>query len=151
MKAKRLKIGLLTIALTAVPFYSCLIFNSTRASAGDVQENAPQTVDKTFIKDGDEILSPSQWIDKSLREISEIKPSMRRVDLKESFSQDGGLSHPERSRYVYRRCAIKIEVEFKRAAGKEVRDKDGRLLGGEYDDDVITKVSKPYLELPFND
>ena len=151
MKARKITIGLLTIALTAVSFYSGLLFTGTRVDAVSAKKNTIGAVDKTFIKDGDEILSPSEWIDKSLREISEIKPGMTRADLKKSFSQDGGLSNIRESRYLYRRCPIKIDVEFKRAEGKEQRDKEGRLLGDEDDDDVITKVSKPYLQLPFND
>lgn len=142
-KRKIIAIGLFAAALLGIFLYSGLSFS--RAA-----EKAKREASDTFIKDGNEILTPSQWVDRSLREIIEIKPGMKRADLKKLFAPDGGISSRIHGRYLYRSASIKIDVEFE-PAGKVERDAQGRILVDESDDDVIKTVSKPYLEYGFTD
>ena len=142
-KRKGLIISLLSGALLAVSLSSGLSLNNA-------QEKANSEEGTVLVKDSNNILTVSQWLDKSLREIGEIKPGMKRSDLRMLFSPDGGISSRTHNRYVFRKYAIKIDVEFE-VAGNAERDAQGRLLGEESDDDVIKKISKPYLEYPAQD
>ena len=67
-----------------------------------------------------------------------IKPGMTRRQVEAQFYLDGGAMTPAESRYIYRGCEfIRVNVSFK------VKD-ESRLS----DDDIVTRASKPYLDLP---
>ncbi|MCX6900558.1 MAG: hypothetical protein NT105_17905 [Verrucomicrobia bacterium] len=85
----------------------------------------------------------SKQIDVILRECRTIKPGMTRADLLKVFTTEGGLSSPEARTYVNRRCYfIKVDVEFSLTDPNQRTD----MLDHERPTDVITKISKPYLE-----
>ena len=75
-----------------------------------------------------------------LRECETIKPGMTRADLAKVFTTEGGLSTATWNHYVHRRCPyIKVDVEFTLS--------DPKQQGwAERPTDIISKISKPYLE-----
>ncbi len=80
-----------------------------------------------------------------LKEIQTIKVGMTRKQLLEAFTTEGGLSSRTWRTYVYRRCPyIKLDVEF-----KPVSNESDQL--GQRPEDVITKISRPYLQWPIMD
>ncbi len=88
----------------------------------------------------------TEWIASRLKEMQQIKVGMTRADLLKVFTTEGGLSTGLNRTYVYRECPyIKVDVEFE-AVGRPARDADGRVTLVEANEDVITKISKPYLE-----
>ena len=79
----------------------------------------------------------------TLKEIRKIKIGMTRADLLKIFTTEGGLSTPFNRTYVYRECPyIKVDVEFE-PVGR--RNAEGRVTQ-EAKEDVIKKISRPYLE-----
>jgi len=85
----------------------------------------------------------SMEIDKVLRECLKIRPGMTRADLLKVFKGEGGLCGPEARTYVNRRCSfIKIDVTFSLTDPNQRTD----FLDQERPTDVITSISKPYLE-----
>ena len=85
----------------------------------------------------------TEWIADTLKEIQKIKIGMTRADLLKVFTTEGGLSSPFSRTYVYRECPyIKVDVEFE-PVGR--RDAEGRVTH-ETNEDVIKKISRPYLE-----
>ena len=71
-----------------------------------------------------------------LTECQKIKTGMTRADLLKVFTTEGGFSTQGWRTYVHSRCPyIKVDVEF--APTKS---------GQEQPTDIITKISKPYLE-----
>ncbi len=85
----------------------------------------------------------TEWIADTLKEIQKIKIGMTRADLLKMFTTEGGLSTPFDRTYVYRDCTyIKVDIEFE-PVGK--RDAQGRVTE-ESNEDVIKKISRPYLE-----
>src|SRR5882672_4082727 len=88
----------------------------------------------------------TEWIANSLKEMQKIKVGMTRADLLKVFTTEGGLSTGLNRTYVYRECPyIKVDVEFE-PVGRPARDTDGRVTLVEANEDVIKKISKPYLE-----
>jgi len=84
----------------------------------------------------------TQWIQRVLRTISNIKPGMTRQSLSRSFEGDGGMQFRSNGRYAYKHCHyIKIDIEFSNVD-------DGPDFSP---DDKIVKVSRPYLEYPISD
>ena len=87
-----------------------------------------------------------EWIANSLKEIQKIKAGMTRADLLKVFTTEGGISTGLNRRFVYRECPyIKVDVEFE-AVGRAARDAEGRVTLEEDGRDIITKISRPYLE-----
>jgi len=79
----------------------------------------------------------TEWISQCIKRVQSIKRGATRGELLEVVTTEGGISNRLGRRYVYKECPyIKVDVEFK-AMG------DGPL---ENDKDVITKISKPFLE-----
>jgi len=75
-----------------------------------------------------------------------VKVGMTRADLLKVFTTEGGISTGLTRTYVYRKCQlIKVDVEFE-PVGRPERDAEGRGTLIEVDEDVIKKVSKPYLD-----
>jgi len=87
----------------------------------------------------------TRWVGEALLEIETIKVGMSRGQLLALFDNEGGLFSGLRSTYVYRRCpTIKVDVEFE-AVGRPSRDAEGRVTMVRSDQDIITKISRPYL------
>ena len=81
-----------------------------------------------------------KWILQVIREIDTIKPGMTRRDLAKLFTLEGGLSTRTQRTYCYRECGfIKVSVHFRPV------ENVGSMR--ESEDDVITEVSLPYLQL----
>ena len=88
----------------------------------------------------------TEWIAHSLKEMQAVKVGMTRADLLKVFTTEGGISTGLNRTYVYRKCRlIKVDVEFE-PVGRPARDAEGRVTLIEANEDVIKKVSKPYLE-----
>ena len=88
----------------------------------------------------------TEWIAHSLKEMQTVKVGMTRADLLKVFTTEGGLSTGLNRTYVYRQCPlIKVDVEFE-PVGRPARDGEGRVTLIEANEDVIKKVSKPYLD-----
>jgi hypothetical protein len=93
----------------------------------------------------------TEWIARSLEEMKTIKVGSTRAELLNVFREEGGLSTALRRTFVYRDCfMIKVDVEFE-AVGRPARDADGRVTLLESPDDVITKISRPYIARPILD
>jgi hypothetical protein len=88
----------------------------------------------------------TEWIANSLKKMQEVEIGMTRADLLKVFTTEGGLSTGLNRTYVYRECPyIKVDVEFQ-PVGRPARDAEGRVTLIEANEDVIKKISKPYLE-----
>ena len=86
-----------------------------------------------------------RWVGNALLEIETVKVGMTRGQLLAMFGMEGGVFSGLRRTYVYRRCpTIKVDVEFE-AVGRPSRDAEGRVTLVESDQDIITKISRPYL------
>ncbi len=84
----------------------------------------------------------TQWVQQVMRSLSIIKPGLKRKDLLQIVTEDGGLSTRSQGRYVYKHCPyIKVDVQF--SSVNEGTDQSP--------DDKIVKVSRPYLEYPISD
>jgi hypothetical protein len=85
------------------------------------------------------------FIEESLRNISELKVGMKRKDLLVNFGEEGGISSRSQKHYVYNKCSfIKINVRF-----EPVGNATDKL--NESPDDKIIEISKPYLEYEITD
>lgn len=108
----------------------------------NVQKQADDATDKEKYRDLEKLIA------KSLGEIEKIKAGMTRADLLKVFSTQGGMSTGIYRNYVYKNCPyIKVDVEFE-PVGRPARDAQGRVTLEEANEDLIKKISKPYLE-PF--
>ena len=88
----------------------------------------------------------TEWVAESLKEMQTIKVGMTRADLLKVFTTEGGLSTGLNRTYVFRGCPlIKVDVEFD-PVGRPARDREGRVTLVEENEDVIKKISKPYLD-----
>jgi hypothetical protein len=104
------------------------------------------------------IADPSQcskshvdWVAKVLERMETIKTGSTRKALLTVFTSEGGLSTGLRRTFVSQDCPyFKVDVEFK-AVGRPDRDEDGRVTLGEADEDIILKVSTPYLQFSVSD
>ena len=88
----------------------------------------------------------TKWIAQSLREMQTIKAGMTRAQLTKVFTTEGGLSTRKWRRYAYRECPyIKVDVEFKPVGTSK------KYPHAESRNDVITEISKPFLEWSIQD
>ena len=82
----------------------------------------------------------TKWIAKSLMEMQTIKVGMTRAQLLKVFTTEGGVSSRQWRRYVYRECPyIKVDVQFRPVGKSNYPHAQSR-------NDVITKISQPFLE-----
>jgi len=89
----------------------------------------------------DKSQSPCQLIERALQETQRIKSGMTRREIEEHFKLDGGLQVRSETRYMYPGChLIRIDVDFKFAPPTDRVEFSP--------DDVVTKVSTPYLAYP---
>jgi hypothetical protein len=87
----------------------------------------------------------TEWIARSLKEMQTIKVGMTRRDLLMVFTTEGGLSTRTGRIYVYRECPnIKVDVEFN-PVGPPGGTGTEEISPMESADDVITRISRPYL------
>jgi hypothetical protein len=91
------------------------------------------------------------WVAKSLEHMLTIKAGMTRNQLMKIFTTEGGISSAKVRTFVSRDCPyFKVDVTFRRAAaGEESGGRDASLR--ELDNDVITTISRPYLQFSIFD
>ena len=93
----------------------------------------------------------AQWVEKVLEQMKRIKPGMRRADLLEIFTTEGGLSTGLQRTFVSQHCPyFKVDVTF-HAVGRANQDAEGRVTLVEGDQDQILSISRPYLEFSVMD
>lgn len=86
------------------------------------------------------------WVADALKRMQLVKPGMTRGDLLAVFTTEGGLFTGLQRTFVSRDCPyFKIDVEFK-AVGRPDRDAAGRVTPIESNQDIIIKISRPYLQ-----
>ncbi|MGD0201560.1 MAG: hypothetical protein ABSD27_12480 [Bryobacteraceae bacterium] len=91
------------------------------------------------------------WVAEALERMQTIKPGMTREDLLNVFTTEGGLSTGLQRTFVSRDCPyFKVDVEFE-AVGRPNRDNDGRVTLIEGSQDIIVKISRPYLQFSHMD
>jgi len=91
------------------------------------------------------------WVVDTLKHMQTVKVGMTRDDLLKVFGTEGGLSTGLQRTYVSRDCPyFKVDVEFE-AVGRPSRDGDGRVTLVESNQDVIVKISRPYLQFSIMD
>jgi hypothetical protein len=91
------------------------------------------------------------WVAEVLKRMETIHPGMTRETLLTVFATEGGLSTGLRRTFVSRDCPyFKVDVEFQ-AVGRADRDEDGRVTQVEGNEDIILKVSTPYLQFSVMD
>jgi hypothetical protein len=80
----------------------------------------------------------TEWISECIKRIQSIKPGATRAELLKVFTTEGGLSTRSQRTYVYGDCPyIKVDVKFKAVDNDKFEEKP---------DDIITEISKPYLQ-----
>lgn len=91
------------------------------------------------------------WVAQALERMQTIKPGATRETLRTVFTTEGGLSSGLRQTFVSRDCPyFKVDVEFQ-AVGRPGRDADGRVTLVEGPQDIILKISQPYLQFSILD
>jgi hypothetical protein len=91
------------------------------------------------------------WVADTLKRMLTVKVGMTRDDLLKVFTTEGGVSTPLQRTFVSRECAyFKVDVAFE-AVGRPGRDRDGRVTMVEGNQDVIVKISRPYLQFSVMD
>jgi hypothetical protein len=87
-----------------------------------------------------------EWVKDALLAMQTVRVGMTRADLLRTFETEGGVYTRRRRAYVYRGCPyFKVFVQFSPA---------GEEAGVTLDDDprdLITEISKPYLEFGVTD
>jgi coproporphyrinogen III oxidase-like Fe-S oxidoreductase len=75
-----------------------------------------------------------------LTEWKKITPGTTRTELLTVFTTEGGLSTAKHCKFVHRRCPyIKVDVDFTLSDPKQ-------SIVDERPTDIVSKISKPYLE-----
>ena len=82
-------------------------------------------------------------VQQALVDRDRIKVGIARREVEKYFVQDGGGQFPSTTRYVYTRCRyLHVDIDF------EAKGSAGQLFSG---DDVVTKVSKLYVDYSTKD
>jgi hypothetical protein len=91
------------------------------------------------------------WVAEALKRMQTIQPGMTREDLLKVFTTEGGLSTRLHRTFVSQDCPyFKVDVQFD-AVGRPNRDGSGRVILVEGHQDIIVKISRPYLQLTVSD
>jgi hypothetical protein len=84
------------------------------------------------------------WVSEVLEQMLTIKPGMTRIELLTLFTTEGGISWRLWRTYASRRCPLfKVDVVLKAVGEPDTED--------EGDDDIILKISRPYLQFTIAD
>jgi len=82
----------------------------------------------------------------AIEAVAKIHRGMTRSEVEKSFVVDGGLFSRQQTRYSFRLCPlIKTDISFDLDP-----EKRGSFVTGS-PNDVVSSVSKPYLEYPVKD
>jgi hypothetical protein len=103
---------------------------------------------------GDQGLCPQShvdWVAEVLKRMQTIKPGITRKALLTLFGAEGGLSTGLHRTFVSRDCPyFKVDVEFQ-AVGRPDRNRNGRVTLAEGGQDIILKISRPFLQFSITD
>ncbi len=87
------------------------------------------------------------WVADALKRMQTVKVGMTRDDLLKVFGEEGGISTALQRTFASLDCPyFQVDVEFE-AVGRPARDSEGRVTLVEGRQDVIVKISRPYLEM----
>jgi hypothetical protein len=110
------------------------------ASAFSCAAQQPSSTQQTSNQDQLETL-----IKEAISIVGNLKEGSIRAEVERDFMLDGGLQSRGTSRYMLKKCRfIKIEVTFSKD------ERSGTWIDGS-PNDIVTSVTKPYLEYPFMD
>ena len=87
------------------------------------------------------------WVEKCLVDFGRIRVGMTRSDVDKIFPQDGGIQCVSPVRYIHPECGyfmIDVSFDFKRNP-----DDQNRAITSP--DDLVTNISRPYIEYPAYD
>ena len=91
------------------------------------------------------------WVSDVLKRMQTIKVGMTRADLLKVFTTEGGISGRLRRTFVSQDCPyFKVDVEFS-AAGQPGRNREAGVTPVEDNQDIIVKISTPYLQFSIMD
>lgn len=91
------------------------------------------------------------WVEHCLRRMETIHRGMTRAQLLSVFKTEGGLSTRLHRTYVSQDCLyFKVDVDFNATGIADGSAEDSVQLG-EGSHDVITAISKPYLQFTIAD
>jgi hypothetical protein len=125
--------------LLLVTLTSCLLVGR------QVRGDGPQT-------SRGEVASPHVvWVVEALKQMQTVKPGTTRVELLRVLAPEGGLSTRTQRTYMYRGCMyFHVDVTFApvEAAGQAAQN---GVSPGESGQDVVSKVSRPYLDWAHTD
>ena len=119
----------------------------TKVSAGTPSPSAAPLQSPAALNFGDDDLDQNLTgkVSSILDLCKKIKPGMKRAEVEKLFTEDGGLQSFTIERYVCRKCpVVKIDIKFTHANPK----KDG---DNQQPADIVSEVSKPYLEPQYYD
>jgi hypothetical protein len=106
-----------------------------------------------ILSDGNDQASRNHvtWVTEVLKRLQTIIPGMTREALYRVFATEGGLSTGLQRTFVSRDCPyFKVDVEFQ-AVGRPDRDENERVTLVEDRQDLILKISRPYLQFSIMD
>jgi len=91
-----------------------------------------------------------EWVVEVMERMQTIHQGMTRRMLKTVFRDEGGLSTRRERTYVSQDCpCFKVKVNFEMAGNPDPNDHRAWL--DESDDDIISKMSDPYLQFSIMD
>jgi hypothetical protein len=116
---------------------ACIVRGATAAFASTPEEQCQSSSAR------------AAWVAESLKRMLSIKPGMRRNQLSRVFTMEGGLQFsPLQRTFVSRDCPFfKVDVTFRRASDRDAKTESVEELDG----DLITTVSRPYLQFTIAD
>lgn len=88
-----------------------------------------------------------EWVADSLIRMQAITPGMTRADLLEVFTTEGGGYQAAMRTFVSRDCPhFKVDVQFRTVGGTAQIPGTEVFMQVEDAEDIITSISRPYLE-----
>ena len=89
------------------------------------------------------------FLQDALKSVAKIKVGETRLAIETDFEMEGGMQVASTTRYWYKKCRyIKIDVSF----DEKYIDRDYVSKTGNFSpNDVISKISKPYIAYPVMD
>lgn len=123
-----------------LPLVVFTTFCSPKISETPDSQKPPPEINETFNKQKQ--AWACQCVLEALTDIEKIKVGMKRKDLDQIFSPDGGISSISRETFIYKPCNfIKVGIRF------AVTDKNQRVPKFDPEDEIV-EISKPYLDYP---
>jgi hypothetical protein len=91
------------------------------------------------------------WVGESLKRMLTVSPGMNREQLMLVYTTEGGISFALQRTFVSRDCPFfKVDVTFCRTPAVDANASRDQF-SQELDDDVIARISRPYLQFSIMD